>query len=98
MQNIPREGFIVGTKEEVIYHRYLGDVRNTVPHRLEPFQVRSEGLAIVPLDGLEVPRLCRLVGEGLEVGGESAAEIIPAVDAVATEMMKLVERVLPQHD
>jgi hypothetical protein len=35
------------------------------------------------LDGFEVPRLRRFVGEGLEVGGEASTEVALVVDAVS---------------
>jgi hypothetical protein len=34
-------------------------------------------------DGFEVPRLCRLVGEGLEVSNKAPTEVAPIVDAVS---------------
>jgi hypothetical protein len=35
------------------------------------------------LDGFEVPRLRRFVGEGQEIGGEASTEITPVIDAVS---------------
>jgi hypothetical protein len=35
------------------------------------------------LDGFEVPRLRRFVGEGLKIGGEAKTEIALVVDAVS---------------
>jgi hypothetical protein len=37
-------------------------------------------------DGFEVPWLCRLVGEGLEVGNKTPTEIAPIANAVSGQV------------
>ena len=77
--------YIKGTKEklkETIGGR-LRDLGDAVSHGLEPFKVWPESLIPPALDGFEVPWLRWLVGERLEVGGETSTEVSPVVDAVS---------------
>jgi hypothetical protein len=54
-----------------------------VPHRLKPFEERSERLIILAPNGFEVPWLCRFIGERLEVCDKPATEVTLVVDAVS---------------
>lgn len=71
----PHQGLVLRSLVEVFYYNYLGDVEDVILHRLEPLEEGVERLAILSLDGLEVPWLCWLVEEWLEVGNESVAEV-----------------------
>jgi hypothetical protein len=51
-------------------------------HGLKSFEVRPKSLIPSTPDGFEVPWLCRLVGESLEVGDKTPTEVAPIVDAV----------------
>ena len=77
------EGRVIGSSVEVLDHGRLRDLGDTISHGLKPFEVRPESLIPPTLDGFEVPRLRWLVGEGLEVGGETSTEVSPVVDAVS---------------
>jgi hypothetical protein len=74
---------VVGSSIEVLDHGRLRDLGDAISHGLEPFEVRPESLIPLALDGFEVLRLRWLVGEGLEVGGETSTEVSPVVDAVS---------------
>ena len=77
------EGRVIRSSVEVLDHGRLRDLGDAISHGLEPFEVRPESLIPPALDGFEIPRLRRLVGEGLEVGGETSTEVSPVVDAVS---------------
>jgi hypothetical protein len=77
------EGRVIGSSVEVLDHGCLRDLRDTISHGLEPFEVRPESFVSPALDGFEVPRLRRFVGEGLKIGGEASTEVAPVVDAVS---------------
>jgi hypothetical protein len=77
------EGRVVGSSVEVLDHGRLRDLGDTIPHGLEPFEVRPESFVPPALDGFEVPWLRWFVGEGLKVGGEASTEVAPVVDAVS---------------
>jgi hypothetical protein len=77
------ENRVIGSSVEVLDHGRLRDLGDTISHGLKPFEVRPESLIPLALDGFEVPWLRRLVGEGLEVGGETSTEVPPVVNAVS---------------
>jgi hypothetical protein len=52
-------------------------------HGLKSFEVRPKSLISSVPDGFEVPWLCRLVGERLEVGDITPTEVAPVVDEVS---------------
>jgi hypothetical protein len=81
LQYGPDEGRVIGSPVEVLDHRCFHDLGDSIPHCLKSFEVRPESLIPLALDGFEVPWLRRLVGEGLEVGGEAPTEVAPVVDA-----------------
>jgi hypothetical protein len=56
---------------------------NTISHGLKSFEVRPKSLISPALDGFEIPRLSRLVGERLEVGDKTPTEVAPVIDAVS---------------
>jgi hypothetical protein len=50
---------------------------------MEPLEVRPKCFIARAPDGFEIPWLCRLVREGLEVGNETPTEVAPIIDAVS---------------
>jgi hypothetical protein len=68
---------------EFLDHSYLRNVRNVIPHSLEKFQERAEGLVTLALDGFGVPRLRRFVGKGLKIRDKPIPEVGLVIDAVA---------------
>jgi hypothetical protein len=76
------EGRVIRSPVEVLDHCYFRNLEDSIPHGLKSFEVRLKIFVPSALDGLEVPWLHRLVGEGLEVGNEALAEVAPVVDAV----------------
>jgi hypothetical protein len=50
---------------------------------------------ILSPDGFEIPRLCRFIGEGLEVRDKPMTEISPIIDAVLRQMSEPLQCVLP---
>ena len=76
------EGRVFGSPVEVLDHCCLGDLGNAISHGLKPLEVRPKSFIPSTPDGFEVPRLRRLVGEGLEVGDKTSTEVAPIVDAV----------------
>jgi hypothetical protein len=79
----PDEGRVVGSPIEVFNYSRLSDFGDVVPHRLKPFEERSERLIILAPNGFEVPWLCRFIGERLEVCDKPATEVTLVVDAVS---------------
>jgi hypothetical protein len=73
----------VGSSIEVFNRSRFSDFRDAVPHRLKPFEERSESLIILAPNGFEVPWLCRFIGERLVVRDKLATEVTPVVDAVS---------------
>jgi hypothetical protein len=76
------EGRVFGSPVEVLDHCCLGDLGNAISHGLKPLEVRPKSLIPSAPDGFEVPRLRRLVGEGLEVGDKTPTKVAPIIDAV----------------
>jgi hypothetical protein len=76
------EGRVIGSPVEVLNHCCLSDLGDAISHGLKPLEVRPERFIPSAPDGLEVPWLCRLVGERLEVGDKTPTEVAPIVDAV----------------
>jgi hypothetical protein len=74
---------VTGSSVEVLDHGRLRDLRDTISHGLEPFEVRPESFVPPALDGFEVPWLRWFVREGLKVGGETSTEVAPVIDAVS---------------
>jgi hypothetical protein len=77
------EGRVIGSPVEVFNHRCLSDFGDVVPHCLKSLEVRPEGFIALEPDGFEVPWLCCLVREGLEVGDEMPTEVAPIIDALS---------------
>jgi hypothetical protein len=50
------------------------------------------------LNGFEILRLCRFIGEGLEVRDKPVTKISPIVDAVLRQMPEPLQCVVPQND
>jgi hypothetical protein len=73
---------VIGSPVEVLDHCCFSDLGNTISHGLKPLEVRPKSLIPSAPDGFEVPRLRRLVGEGLEVSDKTPTEVAPIVDAV----------------
>jgi hypothetical protein len=80
------EGRVIRSSVEVLTHCCLSDLGDTISHGLKPLEVRPECFIASAPDGFEVPWLCWLVGEGLEVGDETLTEVAPIVDAVSWQM------------
>jgi hypothetical protein len=76
------EGRVIGYPVEVLNHCCLSDLGDAISHGLEPLEVRLKSFIPSVPDGFEVPRLRRLVGEGLEVGDKTPTEVAPIVAAV----------------
>jgi hypothetical protein len=77
------EGRVIGSPVEVLNHCCLSDLGDAISHGLKPLEVRPKRFIPSTPDGFEVPRLHRLVGEGLEVGDKTPTEVAPIVDAVS---------------
>jgi hypothetical protein len=77
------EGRVVRPPVEVLDHCCLIDLGDAIPHGLKPLEVWSKCFVPLASDGFEVPWLCRLVGEGLEVGNKAPTEVTPIIDAVS---------------
>jgi hypothetical protein len=77
------EGRVIRSPVEVLDYCCFRNLGDSIPHGLKSFEVRSKSLVPSALDGLEVPWLCWLVGEGLEVGDEAPTEVALVVDAVS---------------
>jgi hypothetical protein len=80
------EGRVIRSPVEVLNHCCLSDLGDTVSHGLKPLEVRPKCFIALMPDGLEVPWLRRLVGEGLKVGDEMPTEVTPIVDPVSRQM------------
>jgi hypothetical protein len=76
------EGRVIGSPVEVLDHCCFSDLGDAISHGLKPLEVRPKSLIPSAPNGFEVPRLRRLVGEGLEVGDKTPNEVAPIVDAV----------------
>jgi hypothetical protein len=76
------EGRVIGSLVEVLNHCCHNDLGDVISHGLKPLEVRPKRFIPSAPDGFEVPRLHRLVGEGLEVGDRTPTEVAPIVDAV----------------
>ena len=83
LEDGPNEGRVIGSSIEILDHSRLRDLRNVVPHCLESLEERAEGLVALELDGIDVPRLRRFVGERLEIRDKPMAEVFPFVDEVS---------------
>jgi hypothetical protein len=70
LQDGSDKGRVIGSSVEVLDHGCLRDLGDTISHGLEPFEVRLESFVPPALDGFEVPRLRRFVGEGLKIGSK----------------------------
>jgi hypothetical protein len=77
------EGRVIRSLVEVLDYCCFCNLGDTISHGLKPFEVRPESLIPSALDGFEVPRLRRFVGDGLEVGDKTSTEVAPIVDAVS---------------
>jgi hypothetical protein len=77
------EGRVIGSPVEVLNHCCLSDLGDAISHGLKPLEVRPKRFIPSTPDGFEVPRLHRLVGEGLEVGDKTPTKVAPIVDAVS---------------
>jgi hypothetical protein len=77
------EGRVIGSLIDVFNNNRLSDFGDAVPHRLKPFEERSESLIILAPNGFEVPWLRRFIVERLEVRDKSATKVTPVVDAVS---------------
>jgi hypothetical protein len=77
------EDRVIGSPVEILNHCCLSDLGDAISHGLKPLEVRLKCFIPLTADVFEVPRLHRLVGEGLKVGDEASTEIAPIVDAVS---------------
>jgi hypothetical protein len=77
------EDRVIGPSVEVFDYGCLRGFEDEVPHCLEMPEEQAEGLVVLALDGLEVPRPFQFVREGLKVHDKPAAEVVPLVDAVS---------------
>jgi hypothetical protein len=89
------ESQVIGSPIEIFNHRCLDDFGDMVPHGLKPLEVRLEFFIALAPDGIQVPWLCQLVRERLEVGDEIPIEIAPTVDAVSWQMSEPLQCILP---
>jgi hypothetical protein len=74
---------VVGSPVKVFNYCRLGAFVDAVPHCLKPLEERSKSFIILAPDRIEVPWLCRLVEEGLEIGDQASTEVAPIVDTVS---------------
>jgi hypothetical protein len=77
------EGRVIRSSVEVFDHCHFYDRWDTISHGLKSLEVRPKSLVPLALDGFEVPRLRRFVGERLEVSGEAPTEVAPVIDTVS---------------
>jgi hypothetical protein len=77
------EGRVIGSPVEILNHCCLSDLRDAISHGLKPLEVRPKCFIPLTPDEFEVPRLRRLVREGLEVGYKAPTEVAPIIDAVS---------------
>jgi hypothetical protein len=76
------EGQVIRSPVEVLDHCCFSDLGNVISHGLKPLEVRPKSRIPSTPNGFEVPRLRRLVGEGLEVSDKTPTEVAPIIDAV----------------
>jgi hypothetical protein len=60
-----------------------------ISHGLKSFEVRPNSLIPSAPDGFEVPWLCRLVGDILEVGDKTPTEVAPIVGGVGVGVVAI---------
>jgi hypothetical protein len=75
-------GRVVGSTVKILNYNRFSDFGDAVPHCLKPFEERSEGLIVLAPNVFEVPWLCRLVRERLEICDEATTKVAPIFDAV----------------
>jgi hypothetical protein len=80
------EGRVIGSLVEIFDYRCLGDFGDAISHGLKPLEVFPKCFIALSPDGYEVPRLRRLVREGLEFDDESPAEVAPIINAMSWQM------------
>ncbi len=75
--------FKVLVHDDASYYRCLGDFGDAISHGLKPLEVFPKCFIALSPDGYEVPRLRRLVREGLEFDDESPTEVNPIINAMS---------------